>query len=208
MYTCQLHSWQSISNPCPSCVRTIPSTTTNDFIVNPTPEVGSNHLLPCPFCGSNPEWINLAHPSGIPALQCSECQFSMQQDRRDKTIYYWNRRAKVTPVVGKTMEDVREVVFTEIGFASMCWSETPTGIFDASKAEMAGNLIMAAIERYCEAKDAEIERLRLILEKTFKNDHNVFYRSVSTMTAREISDLGEERWEEFKTKNELFNKKP
>lgn len=67
----------------------------------PTPEVGSNHLLPCPFCGSTPEWINLAHPSGIPALQCSECQFSMQQDRRDKTIYYWNRRTKATPEVGK-----------------------------------------------------------------------------------------------------------
>ena len=40
MYTCPLHQWFSISNPCPSCVRTIPSTSTNYFIINPTPEVG------------------------------------------------------------------------------------------------------------------------------------------------------------------------
>lgn len=50
MYTCQIHNWQSVSSPCPACVRTIPSTTTNDFIINPTPEVGEER-----------SWINLVH---------------------------------------------------------------------------------------------------------------------------------------------------
>jgi hypothetical protein len=50
------------------------------------------HIIPCPFCGNMPIWVNLAHPSGIPALKCEECQFFIQRDRRDKTMYYWNRR--------------------------------------------------------------------------------------------------------------------
>lgn len=54
----------------------------------------TDDLLDCPFCGGRPEWINLEHPCGVPALQCPECQFSMQQDRRDKTWFYWNRRPK------------------------------------------------------------------------------------------------------------------
>lgn len=49
-------------------------------------------FLPCPFCGNYPEWVNLAHPSGVAALRCHECQFSIQQDRKDKTLFYWNRR--------------------------------------------------------------------------------------------------------------------
>ena len=54
-----------------------------------------------------------------------------------------------------------------------------------------------------EALRQEIERLKGLFEKKFKNNHNAFYRSVSTMTAREIFDLGEERWKEFKSKNNL-----
>jgi len=65
-----------------------------------------------------------------------------------------------TPEVGKGMEELKEVVYTEIGYASMCWSETPTGIFDATKASLAGELIMAAVERYCAAKDAENDNLK------------------------------------------------
>lgn len=55
-------------------------------------EQGDKEFLPCPFCGNYPEWVNLAHPSGVAALRCHECQFSIQQDRKDKTLFYWNRR--------------------------------------------------------------------------------------------------------------------
>ena len=44
------------------------------------------------------------------------------------------------------MDKLREVVFQGLGEASMCWSETPKGVFDSDHAKRIGNEIMQAIE--------------------------------------------------------------
>lgn len=52
----------------------------------------STHLLPCPFCGTKPEWVYEVHPAKKPGIKCPSCQFIIVEDRRDKTIETWNRR--------------------------------------------------------------------------------------------------------------------
>lgn len=51
-----------------------------------------SNLLPCPFCGSQPEWINEALEDSHFYIKCPECKFVMKRDRRDKVIGYWNNR--------------------------------------------------------------------------------------------------------------------
>ena len=41
---------------------------------------------------------------------------------------------------------IRGKVFQAIGEASMCWSETPKGIFESSRAEKVGNDLLLAIK--------------------------------------------------------------
>ncbi len=44
------------------------------------------------------------------------------------------------------MDKLKEVVFQGLGEASMCWSETPKGVFDSTNAKRIGDEIMQAIE--------------------------------------------------------------
>lgn len=55
-------------------------------------EEAKDHLLPCPFCNTQPEWINQALADSHYYIRCPHCQFTMRQDRRDKVIGFWNRR--------------------------------------------------------------------------------------------------------------------
>jgi len=41
---------------------------------------------------------------------------------------------------------LEEAVFQALGYASMCWSETPTGVFDSTAAKSAGDALIAFIE--------------------------------------------------------------
>jgi Lar family restriction alleviation protein len=52
----------------------------------------TENLLPCPFCGTQPEWINEALSDSHYYIKCPHCQFVMKQDRRDKVIGFWNNR--------------------------------------------------------------------------------------------------------------------
>ena len=45
------------------------------------------------------------------------------------------------------LNDWEELIMQAIGEASMCWSETPTGIFDDKKAKEIGKKLLADIER-------------------------------------------------------------
>ena len=45
-------------------------------------------------------------------------------------------------------EKLREIVFINIGQASMCWSEFPKGVFNSKKAKELGDEIIIAIKEY------------------------------------------------------------
>ena len=47
-------------------------------------------------------------------------------------------------------EKLREIIFISLGRASMCWSETPRGVFDSTTAAELGEEIMKAIDEYIE----------------------------------------------------------
>lgn len=48
-----------------------------------------------------------------------------------------------TPILELTDEDTESAVFLALGAASMCWDETPTGVFDSERAEQIGNELIA-----------------------------------------------------------------
>lgn len=52
-----------------------------------------------------------------------------------------------------TKEKLRELVFINLGQASMCWSEIPKGVFNSTKAVELGEEIMKAIDEYVEAQE-------------------------------------------------------
>ena len=52
----------------------------------------TENLLPCPFCETQPIWINETLSDGHYYIKCPHCQFTMKQDRRDKVIGFWNTR--------------------------------------------------------------------------------------------------------------------
>jgi len=47
-------------------------------------------------------------------------------------------------------EKLTELVYINLGQASMCWSEIPKGVFDSTKAAELGKEIMDAVEKYIE----------------------------------------------------------
>ena len=55
------------------------------------------------------------------------------------------------------MDKLKEVVFQGLGEASMCWSETPKGVFDSTNAKRIGDEIMQAIEEEMSEKTITIE---------------------------------------------------
>ena len=62
-------------------------------------------------------------------------------------------------------EELRELVYINLGRASMCWSEIPKGVFDSTRAAELGKEIVEAIDKYVE-KD-KVER-KFKLDDSFK----------------------------------------
>jgi hypothetical protein len=50
-------------------------------------------------------------------------------------------------------EKLTELVYINLGRASMCWSDIPSGTFDSTKAADLGKEIMEAVEKYVEAQE-------------------------------------------------------
>src|SRR6266851_1721416 len=69
-----------------------------------------------------------------------------------------NQRTVSRIVEGKEiMDKLKEIVFQGLGEASMCWSETPKGVFDSDRAKRVGDEIMQAIEEEMSGKTITIE---------------------------------------------------
>lgn len=73
-----------------------------------------------------------------------------------------------------TEKKLREIIFMNLGAASMCWSEYPKGVFNSTKAELLGNEIVEAVKEYIdvvftttyfERSSSEIEMKEKILNQ-------------------------------------------
>lgn len=75
-----------------------------------------------------------------------------------KEDYTIEEAIKIT--AGAVMEiNFRELIGISIGEASMCWSETPSGVFDSTRAKEICDKLIAAVEQL----KAENENLKLLL---------------------------------------------
>jgi hypothetical protein len=45
------------------------------------------------------------------------------------------------------MQRIKELIYTAIGEASMCWSEAPEGVFDSENAARIGDELIAALTK-------------------------------------------------------------
>jgi hypothetical protein len=61
-------------------------------------------------------------------------------------------------------EKLTELVYINLGRASMCWSDIPSGVFDSTKAAELGKEIMEAVERYIEDKEEQKKHIVDIME--------------------------------------------
>ena len=61
-------------------------------------------------------------------------------------------------------EKLTELVYINLGRASMCWSEIPSGVFDSTRAAELGKEIMEAIEKYIEDKEEQKKHIVDIME--------------------------------------------
>jgi hypothetical protein len=57
----------------------------------------------------------------------------------------------------KQSDEISRRVFEALGEASMCWSETPTGIFDSTHAKTVGDNLVAFIESHVDRLNEDIE---------------------------------------------------
>jgi len=58
-------------------------------------------------------------------------------------------------------EKLTELVYINLGRASMCWSDIPSGVFDSTKAAELGKEIMEAVEKYIE-EDKEEQKKHIV----------------------------------------------
>jgi uncharacterized protein YutD len=116
-------------------------------------------------------------------------------------------------------EKLTELVYINLGRASMCWSEIPKGVFDSTKAAELGKEIMDAIEKYIEEdkepgwSDPMIEHLdreekesewqrrkRLEVMKEAKMNPNPSHYASRNITVEEIHQIHKEMMENERNK--------
>ena len=76
---------------------------------------------------------------------------------------------------------IREKVFQAIGEASMCWSETPKGIFESSRAEKIGEELLSDIKQEMVKGVLGVEEIRNILGWSYTTEENSFKEMDATL---------------------------
>ena len=99
-------------------------------------------------------------------------------------------------------DKLRELVFVNLGQASMCWSELPKGVFNSAKAVELGREIMDAIDKYLEDKqpgwsDAmsdylkeEIAKYKDVPTVVVNKEHNNLMKDLREAVVSDTSDGG------------------
>ena len=65
----------------------------------------------------------------------------------DTILEHLDKPDALTSEIGED-DKLRQIVFTALGEASMCWSETPRGIFDSVGATIVGDKLLKDISEY------------------------------------------------------------
>lgn len=105
-------------------------------------------------------------------------------------------------------ETLENKVFTALGEVSMCWSETPTGIFDSVKAKEVGDRLMKEIY---EQGNTFVIDTKLVPEnmnveeflKTFKNQPIQFFNSKPSL--KEAIEVLQEHLKEDKSEGSYYH---
>lgn len=88
--------------------------------------------------------------------------------------------------------DLKTKVFESLGEVSMCWSETPKGVFESSRAEEIGNRLMNDI-------NLEIDSFKNTIKDVFKYSPGKVL-VIDTKSIPEEEDFDVEKWMKFVSK--------
>ena len=96
-------------------------------------------------------------------------------------------------------EKLTELVYINLGRASMCWSEIPRGDFDSTKVAELGKEIMDAVEKYLENQEPGVTSIPTISTITFnpplqKEIYKV-NRPVFILWTYKVDESGEKVWD-------------
>lgn len=69
-----------------------------------------------------------------------------------------------------TKEQLKESVFMKLGFVSMCWTSTPSGVFESTKASQTGQALMNDISVYARQHALEFREYLLSIPADDKED--------------------------------------
>lgn len=89
--------------------------------------------------------------------------------------------------------DIETWVFQALGAASMCWDETPHGVFDSTRAKSIGDAMVARIRRYVLADDSQRAPSRAAAAYDWDNDAAARMRDALIAVLNEL-DRTEREW--------------
>lgn len=95
------------------------------------------------------------------------------------------------------MKNIKTIVFESVGHASMCWSETPKGVFDEQEANVVGNKLMDEINAYAAR----------LLEWAAKEDFVLINTTEKILWCRKAESISYNSSEIIQEFNELESKK-
>ena len=93
-----------------------------------------------------------------------------------------------------TAKEIKTIVFESIGHASMCWHETPSGVFDSEEATKVGDNLLSKVNDYVSLQvKSHLEKLtENIIDKIKNRSQNVTGDLYLTTTEYDIDQASKE----------------